>query len=170
MRRFFFLAFLLGSCAFPGRATPTARAEGTGIIVRPIDGDTVVVAIAGAQESVRFIGIDTPESVSQQRPIECYGPEAKERTAALLPPGTVVRLERDVEARDKYDRLLVYLYRAEDNTFVNLLLVQEGYADSFPYPPNTAHQAHFAQAEATAKATQVGLWTACGGTDTPAGQ
>ncbi len=167
MRRFFVLAILLGSCSFPGRAAPTAPTDGIGTIVRPIDGDTVVVAIGGAEESVRFIGIDTPESVSRQRPIECYGPEAKHRTAALLPPGTVVRLERDVEARDKYDRLLAYLYRAADNAFVNLLLVQEGYADSFPYPPNTAHQAQFDQAAATAKASQVGLWPSCGGTDTP---
>jgi micrococcal nuclease len=157
----------LAGCALrPGDAV-SAGPPGEGTVVRPIDGDTVVVRIGGHDEHVRLIGIDTPESVSRQVPVECYGPEAKHRTAELLPAGTRVRLERDVEARDAYDRLLAYLTRADDGTFVNLLLVEEGYAESFPFPPNTAHQAELDRAQADAQAAQRGLWPACGGTDTP---
>ncbi len=170
MRRLVVVALALGSCTFPGRDAPPSLPAGTGTVVRPVDGDTVVVSVGGVEEPVRLIGIDTPESVAPDRPIECYGPEAKERAAELLPAGTLVRLERDVEARDKYDRLLAYVYRAEDDLFINLVLVQEGYAESFAYPPNTAHQASFDRAEAEAKAANRGLWPRCGGTDTPIGR
>jgi micrococcal nuclease len=164
------LAGSLGGCALPGRTSaPDVAAAGTGTIVRPIDGDTVVVRIDGVDEHVRLIGIDTPESVAQDRPVECYGPEAKHRTAELLPAGTAVRLERDVEARDRYDRLLAYVFRAEDDVLINLLLVEEGYAESYPYPPNTARQGELDRAEADAKAADRGLWPACGGTDVPIG-
>jgi micrococcal nuclease len=138
---------------------------GTARVVRPVDGDTVVVEIDGQEEPVRFIGIDTPESVAQDRPVECFGPEAKERTAALLPAGTLVRLERDVEARDRYDRLLAYVIRDEDDVFVNRLLVEEGFAESIAFPPNTTRQGELDEAEAQARAEQRGLWATCGGTD-----
>lgn len=144
-------------------------APGAAVVVHPVDGDTVVVRVGGREEPVRLIGIDTPESVARDRPVECFGPEAKQRTAELLPEGTAVRLERDLEARDRYGRLLAYVTRADDGTFVNELLVAEGYAAAFPYPPNTAHAATFAAAEATARAAGRGLWPACGGIDTPLG-
>ena len=138
---------------------------GTARVVRPVDGDTVVVDIDGQEEPVRFIGIDTPESVAQDRPVECFGPEAKARTAELLPEGTLVRLERDVEARDRYDRLLAYVIRDEDDVFVNRLLVEEGFAESIAYPPNTTRQSELDTAEAAARAERRGLWGTCGGTD-----
>ena len=103
-------------------------------VVRPVDGDTIVVDIDGRRGAVRLIGIDTPESVAQDRPVECFGPEAKARTAELLPAGTLVRLERDVEARDRYDRLLAYVIRDDDDVFVNRLLVEEGFAESIAVP------------------------------------
>ena len=160
----------LGACTLPGRGGPTAPTEaGAGTIVRPIDGDTVVVRIDGADEHVRLIGIDTPESVAPDRPVECFGPEAKERMAELLPAGTAVRLERDIEARDRYDRLLAYVFRADDDVLVNRLLVEEGFAESYPYPPNTARQDELDEAEAAAKAAGRGLWPVCGGTDVPTG-
>lgn len=156
---------LVGACSLREPAPAAAGPPGTAVVVRPVDGDTVLVRIGGSEESVRLIGIDTPESVSRQRPVECFGPEAKRRTAELLPAGTVVRLERDVEARDAYDRLLAYVLRVDDGVLVNLLLVTEGYAESAPFPPNTAHQAELDRAMADAKAQQRGLWPACGGTD-----
>jgi micrococcal nuclease len=140
---------------------------GAAVVVRPVDGDTVVVEVDGQEEPVRLIGIDTPESVAPDRPVECFGPEAKARTAALLPEGTVVRLERDVEARDRYDRLLAYVIRAEDDVLVNRLLVEEGLAEAIAYPPNLAHQQELEQAEVAARAAHRGLWPACGGTDAP---
>ncbi|MFL6205986.1 MAG: thermonuclease family protein [Acidimicrobiales bacterium] len=142
---------------------PAGRAR----VVRPVDGDTVVVDIDGQEEPVRFIGIDTPESVARDRPVECFGPEAKERTAELLPVGTLVRLERDVEARDRYDRLLAYVIRDEDDVFINLLLVEEGFAESIAFPPNTTRQGELDAAEGRARAEHKGLWETCGGTDVP---
>ncbi len=164
------MAVLLVGCSDPDGATGSATTgPGTATVVRHVDGDTVVVEIAGREEPVRLIGIDTPESVAQDRPVECFGPEAKARTAELLPEGTAVRLERDIEARDRYDRLLAYVFRASDDVLVNLLLVEEGYAESKAFPPNTARQGDLDRAEATARAAGIGLWPVCGGTSTPIG-
>ncbi|MET0902469.1 MAG: thermonuclease family protein [Acidimicrobiales bacterium] len=149
------------------RAERARAPSGTARVVRPVDGDTIVVDIGGAEESVRLIGIDTPESVAPDRPVECYGPEAKNRLADLLPEGTLVRLERDVEARDRFDRLLAYVIRDDDDTFINRLLVEEGFAESIAYPPNTTRQGELDGAEATARAEPRGLWATCGGTNTP---
>jgi len=118
---------------------------------------------------VRLIGIDTPESVADDRPVECFGPEAKVRLAELLPEGTAVRLERDVEARDRYGRLLAYVFRADDELHVNLALVAEGFAESRRFEPNTTRQAELDRAEEAAKSAGLGLWPACGGTDVPVG-
>ena len=160
----------LSACSWRPTAAPPAGPAGLATIVRPVDGDTVVVRVGGVEERVRLIGIDTPESVSRQRPVECFGPEAKHRTAELLPAGTHVRLERDVEARDPYDRLLAYVTRADDDVLVNLLLVSEGFAESARFAPNLAHQAELDRAEAEAKAARRGLWPACGGTDVVLGR
>jgi micrococcal nuclease len=160
---------LLAACGTERSAPSAPAAPGAARVVRPVDGDTVVVEIDGREERVRLIGIDTPESVAPERPVECFGPEAKARTAALLPAGTAVRLERDVEARDKYDRLLAYVFRAEDDLLVNLVLVEEGYAESVAYPPNVARQGELDAAEAAARRTGRGLWPACGGTNTSTG-
>jgi micrococcal nuclease len=162
------LAVLLAACT--GDDDPAATsAAGTAVVVRSVDGDTVVVELDGREEAVRLIGIDTPESVAPDRPVECFGPEAKARTAELLPPGTGVWLERDVEARDRYDRLLAYVIRAEDDLLVNLRLVEEGFAAAIAYPPNTARQGQLEAAEAEARSSGRGLWPACGGTDAPIG-
>jgi micrococcal nuclease len=163
------LAVLLAACSSGSGAPAASGPAGTAVVVRPVDGDTVVVAIGGREEPVRLIGIDTPESVAPDRPVECFGPEAKQRTGELLPEGTVVRLERDVEARDRYERLLAYVIREEDDRLVNLLLVEEGYAEAIAYPPNLAHQDELEQAEGAARAAGTGLWSACGGTDVAIG-
>ena len=85
---------------------------GAATVVRAVDGDTLVVTLAtGGTETVRLIGVDTPETVAPRRPVECFGPEAAAALAALVPPGTEVRLSRDVEPRDRYDRLLAYVHR-----------------------------------------------------------
>src|SRR5690349_5738355 len=108
-------------------------------VVAPIDGDTIKVRRADREVTVRLIGIDTPETKRPGRPVECFGPEAAARTAALLPPGTAVVLEGDVEPTDRYDRQLAYVHRRADGLFVNLELARTGYAASYPYPPNVAH-------------------------------
>ncbi|HEY8547400.1 MAG TPA: thermonuclease family protein, partial [Acidimicrobiales bacterium] len=94
----------------PGPVAPPS--PGAAVVVHVVDGDTLVVRFRGGGEArLRLIGIDTPESVATDRPNECFGQEASAALAALLPAGTPVRVERDVEPRDRYDRLLGYVYR-----------------------------------------------------------
>ena len=167
MRRVLFLSSLLVVGCTRTAAPPTD--PGAATVVEVVDGDTVVVDIGGRQETLRLIGVDTPETVDPDQPPECFGAEASAHTKELLPAGTEIRLTRDVEARDRYDRLLVYVERAEDGLFVNLDLVAGGWADDYPYPPNVAHQRDFALAVSEARAEGLGLWSTCGNADTPTG-
>jgi micrococcal nuclease len=115
------IALLMCSCA---RHVSSGN-DGQATVVRVIDGDTIVVHIGERDENTRLLGIDTPETHKPNTPVECFGPEASDRMAALLPPGTVVRLVRDVEARDRYGRLLAYVYRDGDGLFVDRTMVDE---------------------------------------------
>jgi micrococcal nuclease len=161
------LTLVAVGCSRPSTRQPV-EAAGVGVVTHPVDGDTVDVRIAGQEERVRLIGIDTPESVSDDVPVECFGPEAKVRLAELIPEGTQVRLERDVEARDRYGRLLAYVIRTSDDLHVNRALVEEGFAEARSFEPNTARQAELDAAEADARREQRGLWPVCGDTDQPA--
>lgn len=147
----------LASCRTQARALPS----GDAVIVAVVDGDTVIVSIDGKEEHVRLLGMNTPETVKRNWPIECYGPEASKLTKSLLPPGTRVTLERDIEARDAYGRLLAYVYRKGDGLFVNLELVRQGDATELMFRPNTAHATDFHDAAIQARAAGRGLWTAC---------
>ena len=133
------------------------------MLVRVVDGDTVIVDIGSDRETLRLIGIDTPETLRPNSPVECFGPQASAFTKHLLPVGTPLRLERDVEARDDYGRLLVYIYMAVDGTFVNLELVRQGYASLLTFPPNVAHVDDFVAAAQAAQQADLGLWSACSG-------
>jgi micrococcal nuclease len=132
------------------------------VVAEVVDGDTVTIEVGGQREDVRLLGIDTPETVHPTKPVECYGPEASARTEALLPPGTRVRLERDVEARDQYGRLLAYVYRADDDLFVNQSLVEGGFADVLIIEPNGAYAPQFRAAREAAGRAGQGRWSACG--------
>jgi len=154
---------LLAGCghASAGRTAPAT--PGAATVERVVDGDTIVVHVSGRRERVRLVGIDTPESVKPNTPVQCFAVQASNRTKALLPPGTGVRLVRDVEERDRYRRLLAYVYRIRDGLFVNLALVREGYASPYTFPPNVAHTDEFVSAAAEARAGGRGLWSACPG-------
>ncbi|NOX29244.1 MAG: thermonuclease family protein [Actinobacteria bacterium] len=132
-------------------------------VVFVIDGDTIEVDIDGIQETVRFIGIDTPEKTGGFRPAECYGDEASERMRQLLDPGDAIRLELDVEARDRFERLLAYVYSPDG--LLNELMVAEGYAEAVRFEPNTTLATRFEAAEATAREFNLGLWRDCGSAD-----
>lgn len=147
----------------PGGTEPA----GTAVVVRVVDGDTLVADVGGHEEHVRLIGIDTPETLAPDRPVECFGAEASNRLTELLPAGTAIRLERDVEPRDRYDRLLAYVFRSDDGLFVNLAQLEGGYAEAKEYPPNTARRPELDGAERSARAAATGLWGTCGGPDTP---
>ena len=123
-----------------------------------VDGDTIRVD-GGAL--VRLIGIDTPEVSGPYRDEECFGREASRRTTTLLPRGTKVRLVFDVEHRDRYDRLLAYVYRVSDGLFVNTSLVRDGYAAALTVPPNVRYTDRFRRLQREARQEQRGLWKAC---------
>jgi micrococcal nuclease len=166
----FVIALALSATACTAHASGSAPTspvvtlvESNATVSRVVDGDTVVVDIGGTSETLRLIGIDTPETVKPNAPVECFGPEASAHTKHLLPKGTLVRLERDVEARDDYGRLLVYVYLASDGTFVNLQLVQQGFATLLTFPPNLAHTDDFVAAARTAQQADLGLWAGCSG-------
>lgn len=132
-------------------------------VERVVDGDTIIVRASGKRDRVRLIGIDTPETKKEGTPVQCYGPEATSFTESLLPAGTTLHLERDVVARDDYDRLLAYVYRTEDGMFVNLEIVRRGFARPLTIEPNTAHATEFVAAARGAEAANVGLWGQCSG-------
>lgn len=172
MRRFALtLLLVVAACPVAAACSPSrgAPADGTATVVEVDDGDTIDVDLGGHRESVRMLGIDTPETHHPTRPVECFGVEASARTAELLPRGSRVRLVRDTEARDRYGRLLAYVYRADDDLFVNLSLVTDGFADTLDIAPNRAHAAELARAVGVARAAGAGLWGACGGADVPVG-
>ena len=162
-------ALLVTACSSAGANKPAAVSAGGGAatVERVVDGDTIIVHIGGRRERVRFIGMDTPESVKPNTPVQCFAIAASNRTKSLLPPGTAVRLVGDVEQRDKYKRLLAYVYRARDNLFVNLSLVRDGYAQPYTFQPNVAHTNEFVAAAAEARNVGRGLWSACTGTSGP---
>jgi micrococcal nuclease len=152
-----------GAPAHSSTTTPTGANGANATIVRVVDGDTVDATIGGHDERVRLIGIDTPETKKPDTPIQCFGPEATAYTESLLPSGTEIRIERDVEARDDYGRLLGYVYRASDGLFVNLAIVAGGYARPLTIAPNVAYAPDFVQAARDAEAADLGLWGGCSG-------
>jgi micrococcal nuclease len=158
-------ALLMCGCA----RHSAAATDGKATVVRVIDGDTIVVRIGGREESTRILGIDTPETHKPDTPVECFGPQASDQMAALLPAGTVVRLVRDVEARDRYGRLLAYVYRDSDGLFIDLTMVAEGFAGTLSIKPNLAHRGELEAAATAAQAARRGLWQTCGGNHVPGG-
>ena len=127
-------------------------------VSRVVDGDTVEVKIDGDTDEVRYIGIDTPETVKPGSPVQCFGPEASSFNHRLL-EGQSVRLVFDSELRDVYGRLLAYVYR--HGRMVNAELVRRGYARTLTIPPNIAHAGLFHRLAAAAGRAGRGLWGAC---------
>jgi micrococcal nuclease len=146
---------------------PPAGSISTATVVRVIDGDTVELSIGAVTERARLLGIDAPESVSPKVPDQCFGAEASQALHDLLPPGAGVRIERDTESRDRYGRLLLYLYRADDGLFVNQWMLESGLADAMAFEPNTTFAVPFEAARSQAEATGTGLWGQCDGPDQP---
>ena len=124
-------------------------------VIRVIDGDTI--EIEGGQK-VRYIGIDTPETVHPDMKVQCFGKEATDKNKELT-EGKTVELEKDISETDKYGRLLRYVYI--NDLFVNDYLVRQGFAHASSYPPDIKYQDRFRQAEQEAMANNRGLWGAC---------
>ena len=147
-------------CSVPSAEPPAA--SDTARVVRVVDGDTIRVALPSGEEPVRYIGIDAPESVKPGSPVECFAKRASAFNERLV-AGERVRLVRDVEARDRYGRLLAYVYRVRDGLFVNAELVRRGYATVATFPPNVAHERDFRRLANRARLSGRGLWSECVG-------
>ena len=140
-----------------------------GVVTRVVDGDTVEVRVTGRATGpgagraeigrvydVRLIGIDTPESVKPNTPVQCFAKEASAATAALI-ESQPVTLVKDVEEADRYERLLRYVYFGDE--LVGARLVVNGYAFAYTYPPNVRHADLFVQLQREARWEDRGLWS-----------
>lgn len=125
---------------------------------RVVDGDTAKVFYEGESEYVRYIGIDTPESVKPDTPVECFGEEAKSFNAQAI-EGKRLKLVFDKEKRDHYGRLLAYVY--VDGNLLNAELLRRGYATTLEVSPNTSKAGQFRGLENEARDAGRGLWSAC---------
>lgn len=156
---------LLSNKTAPILPTPSSELEMVGtvaglssesaVVSEVIDGDTIRLANGSV---VRYIGIDTPETVHPTIGAKCYGSEANIANEQLV-LGNEVRLERDISDTDRYGRLLRYVWLGDE--MVNEKLVLDGFAVAKAYPPDTKYQALFEKAEAQAKQNNVGLWRNC---------
>ncbi len=128
---------------------------------RVIDGDTIELTDG---RKVRYIGINTPETVDPGKPLECFGKEASDKNRELV-MGKEAELEKDVSETDRYGRLLRYVYvfdqDVQKRVMVNERMVEEGFAHSSSYPPDIKYQESFRDAEAQARQESRGLWGAC---------
>lgn len=141
---------LLVVCGFLLSSPPATAYEAT--VARVIDGDTILLSNG---EKVRYIGINTPEIHHPKRGKEPYGEEAREANRCLV-AGKTVRLRFDVRKRDRYGRLLAYVYVG--GQMVNRALVRDGYAQVATYPPNVRHQDEFLRLQREAREQRRGLW------------
>jgi micrococcal nuclease len=139
-----------------GRDKGPASAEA--FVIRAVDGDTIEARIGGRVEDVRYIGVDTPETVKPDTPVQCFGPRASSFNHGLV-EGRRVRLVFGVERRDVYGRLLAYVYLG--HRFVNAMLVRRGLARSLTIPPNDRFAPLFRRLELRAGRAGRGLWGVC---------
>ena len=152
------LPLLQGCQPSTGEAEDTQQSRlESAAVTRVIDGDTIELENG---EIVRYLGIDTPETVHPEKSVECYGPEATERNRQLV-EGTIIELQPDGPDRDSYGRLLRYIFT--DGTFVNGVLVWEGYAYARSYGGNLRLYQTLVQLERSAREQNRGLWHGCPG-------
>lgn len=141
------------------RPSPESKPEepltDTVVVTRVVDGDTI--EIEGGQK-VRYIGVNTPESVDPRQPVQCFGVEASNANKSLV-EGKRVRLESDISETDKYSRLLRYVWIG--GVMVNDVLVRQGFAQVSTYPPDVKYQSDFLSAQNEAREAGRGLWANC---------
>lgn len=145
-----------------GVATSSGAIAGGGeiaVVGRVIDGDTIELS---DKRKVRYIGMDTPESVDPRKIVQCFGKEAKEENRRLV-EGKTIRLEKDISETDRYGRLLRYVYTSD--MFVNDYLVRQGYARIDTVPPDVAHRELLLTSQQEARKESRGLWKSCDARD-----
>lgn len=145
----------------PATFSATQGIEGErAYVAKVIDGDTIELTNG---QTVRLIGIDTPETKDPRRPVGCFGKEASSETRKLL-SGKEVVLQKDVSETDKYKRLLRYIFLPLEEgkaLFINDYLVREGFAKVLTYPPDVKFNEQLQEAEKLAREQERGLWGRC---------
>ncbi len=146
----------------PKDGSSSAQVQGIegerGIVTKVVDGDTIEVQIGEGVSKLRYIGIDTPETVDPRRPVGCFGKQASDQNKSLV-LGKEVILQKDVSETDKFGRLLRYVYVGD--IFVNDYLVRNGFARASTYPPDVLYSQQFLEAEREARDNKRGLWGSC---------
>ncbi len=140
------------------RGASGGPAVASAYVLRAVDGDTIEARIGDRREDVRYIGVDTPETVKPDTPVQCFGPRASAFNHRLV-EGKHVRLVFGVERHDVYGRLLAYVYLGR--RFVNAILARRGLARSLTIPPNDRFAPLFRRLELRAARAGRGLWGAC---------
>ncbi len=154
-----FVLVVAGACSpSPGSGAAGGPPSGGVPVTKVTDGDTIHVVYQGRDERVRLIGVDTPEVPWYGGKEECYGVQAGLYARRRL-SGRSVRMAFDADRRDRYGRLLAYVYVGPE--LFNLTLVRLGYGRADPVPPDTRMASAFERAEAVARAAGRGLWSAC---------
>lgn len=150
----------------PGATEPRVTESRSTVVERIVDGDTIEVSSDGGilpkdtSLRVRLLAIDAPEKGT------CYSDEATARIGELLPVGSEVRIERDKDLKDRYDRYLLYVWN-EQGEFVNESLARTGHAEAVLFEPNDKHWPTISQAGDMAELNESGLWSACDTEETP---
>ncbi|MBQ7216715.1 MAG: thermonuclease family protein [Synergistaceae bacterium] len=137
-----------------------------GTVTRVVDGDTAEITVDGAKRRVRFLGVDTPETVHPNKPVQFFGPEASAFTKESL-TGKRVWLEYDKNPQDRYNRHLAYIWTAKPNRITtetirrdmfNAKMLLGGYAKVMIIKPNNRYATQFKEFEAEARNSRRGLW------------
>lgn len=161
--------FALFLCLVPHTAGAAEPKRIAAVVERIVDGDTIKVTVNGLPDTVRFIGIDTPESKRNQRAelqakeekknldtITAMGKQASKHLASMLRKGDAIELELDAEPRDRYGRVLAYVYK--NGRMINADMIADGYAYPLTIPPNVRHEKLFRTLFAEARSAGRGLW------------
>ncbi len=127
-------------------------------VTKVVDGDTLAINMDGKSQTLRLIGLDTPETVDPRKPVQCFGVEASNKAKSIL-TGQQVHIETDPtqDTYDKYNRLLVYVF-LKNGTLFNKMMVEEGYGHEYTYNAPYKYQSEFKTAENNARANEKGLW------------
>jgi|RhiMetdeSRZDD1v2_1073273.scaffolds.fasta_scaffold773383_2 micrococcal nuclease len=141
-----------------GTTTSGPQRGSNALVTRVVDGDTVEVDFRGRTLTVRLIGIDTPESVAPEQPVQCFALRASAYTTGRL-EGARVRLQFDLERIDPFGRTLAYVWLGDE--LFNETLVREGYAFVTTYPPNVRYVDRFRAAQREARSARRGVWDRC---------
>lgn len=157
-------AIMISGCGGHSQATSTSAASAPGEnrmlytakVTKVVDGDTIKIEKEGLEETVRMIMVDTPETVHPGKPTQPFGPEASAFAKEML-EGKEVKLERDVSERDRYGRILAYVY-VNDRMF-NEVLLEKGLARVSAFPPDVKHVDRFRQIQNEAQKAKLGIWS-----------